>query len=43
MCVGTDAPHYSPVFLFKTPQQGVGDLGSQKRQGGFALGSDPKI
>lgn len=42
MCVGTDAPCYSPVFLFKTPQQGVGGRGSQMREGGFALGSDPK-
>lgn len=42
MCVGTDAPMYSPVFLFKTPQEGVGDHGSWMRGGGFALGSDPK-
>lgn len=42
MCVGTDASGYSPVFLLKTPQRGVGDHGSQMREGGFALGSDPK-
>lgn len=42
MCVGTDAPVYSPVFLFKTPQQGVGDHGSPTREGDFALGSDSK-
>lgn len=42
MCVGRAAPMYSPVFLFPTPQEGVGDHGSWMREGGFALGSDPK-
>lgn len=42
MCVGTAAPVYSPVFLFQTPQGGVGDHGSWMRERGFALGSDPK-
>lgn len=42
ICVGTDVPVYSPAFLFQTPQEGFGHHGSRMREGGFALGSDPK-